>query len=681
MPDKGPLSFGSLIPGARDAGQKKDAEPAPGASVTAAPPKAAPAAPAQAAPSLSERPEAAAAGAKSLFAADVAEGVALSCDAGAAPLDLLAELALHRSAETPLCVGILGPAGSGKSVVLNTLLDRIERLAAAAKRAPGSPFVGEALTLRLEAADLEGHPATAIAGALYGRLAIDAPQLGLEASHAARDPGLAAREAFERLDAASRQLQAERRLLEEAEAHRARLTDTVLYETPGSKVDADVARHRGVINAAMARFGFGGDAVAAYKDMVRTLADSRGASRVSFVANLFWGLKGQANRLIWAAVLALVAFGVGLAQAHQGAWIGWIAAQPEMGEAAGFASRNVGWLEVLRLACYAGAALAVASNLWRGGRLLRLLSRSDELLKADLADKRRESDGFIAHQARRAHDLGAEVERLSRKAAEAERRAGGQASAAASEPSPFAADLVRQQAQRFIAAVGAQLDKADAGPPRRIILALDGLDRVEPARARELLGFSPGRGFVEFVALDPAAIAGGPDELARWIAAPLSVPELYGRRDPAEQMRALLGAREAGAPAPAAPDATRSALDEPLGPDEEALLQALAPIAGTTARALKRFFNLYHLLRALAPARARPALALALALDCAGARADFAALETSILGPGDEPTFDHHRIGPRLAAALRALASAHARIGREELREAIAEVRLFSLPA
>ncbi|WP_395666392.1 hypothetical protein [Methylocella sp.] len=108
------------------------------------------------------------------------------------------------------------------------------------------------------------------------------------------------------------------------------------------------------------------------------------------------------------------------------------------------------------------------------------------------------------------------------------------------------------------------------------------------------------------------------------------------------------------------------------------MLECLAPVAGGSARALKRFVNLYLLLRAQYPGDdARKAAALALAVD-AGGGDEFAALEAAVRGPGAEPVFDPHRIGPRLAAGLQALAANGARLDKGDLRAAIAEARLFS---
>ncbi|ACK49095.1 conserved hypothetical protein [Methylocella silvestris BL2] len=688
MPDIGLRNLGSLIPGAK-------AEPPPAAPKAgsvkiepklsgALPPGPTPA-PAKSV-AATTRPK----GESALFAADVGDDSAALGPADA-PLALLAELALHRRTQTPFSIGLLGPSGSGKSVALSRLIEGVERLAAAARGATSSPFLANILTLRVDAADLDGPAATALAGALYARLALDQPQLAVEASHAARDPGLATREAFERLDSVSRKLESERRLLEEADGRRARLTDTVLYETPGSKIDAFAARTRGRIAATMSRFGAPGDPLLAYKDRVRTLADARGPSRLGFFADAFWGLKGQSSRIVWAIIFALAGFGLGVALAHQATWLDWLRAQPQMAVAAEWIAAHIDWLATFRGAFYVGAGLMLLSNLWRGLRLLRLVFRGEQLLNADLLERRREADAFLGHQSRRVQDLASEVDRLSRKAAEAERRAGGLniANPALAEPSPFAADLIKQQAQRFLAAVGALVQKqaegAEAkssgpsgGAAQRIILALDNLDLVPAARALEILSCAPGPGFVSLIAVNPARFADAEIDLEKWISAPFSIGELAARRDPAAQVHNLLSASSEASNI-AAPDAARCALDEPLSDFETRLLAALAPVAGPSARRLKRFVNLYRLLRAQWPndPERRACLALALALDAGGTKEDLSALEAAVLAPG-EPVFDHHRVSQRLGLALQAAATTQARLTSEALCDALDAARLFS---
>ena len=69
------------------------------------------------------------------------------------------------------------------------------------------------------------------------------------------------------------------------------------------------------------------------------------------------------------------------------------------------------------------------------------------------------------------------------------------------------------------------------------------------------------------------------------------------------------------------PDAGKSALDEPLDESESAILAGVAPLAGRTPRALRRFVGLYRLAR-LDGEAPRGALAFSLALKLGGTPAE-----------------------------------------------------------
>jgi hypothetical protein len=694
LPDIGLRNLGTIVPGAR----AEPPQPAPPGTPPQRPPQNSltrPATPATAAQGAPATP---------IFAADASDDPAALASRALgldAPLELLAELASHARTQTPLAIGLFGPAGCGKSVALNKLVAAIERLGAAAAAAGSSPFLAQIATVRIDAADLEGHPAPALAEALYARLAAAAPALTVEASHAARDPDLTARAAFERLDAARLKLETERRALDEADARRAKLAETLLYETPGSQIDAFASRRRGAIKAAMASFGIAGDPLLAYKDLVAEAADSRGPSRTNFTLRAFLGLKGQKKRIVATILLLAIGLGLGAAFEHQSAWLGLLRAQPQTASAADWSASHADWLLALRAAAFAGAGLALLSNIWRGMRLLRLVRRGESLLKSELNDRRRDSDGHFGHQTRRVETIGAEVERLSRQAAEAERRAGGlrAGNPALAEPSPFAADAHTQEARRFIAAVGALAARgangsahgAPAGSPRRVIVALDNLDALPAARARAILAQAHsllGPGYVSLIAVDPARLEGDsgdspPFRLDKWIGAPLQVGEIAARQDAAMQIRDILGAAQGAGAATtpvAPPDAKHSALDEPLSEAETQLLAAFAPLAGPSARAVKRFVNLYRLLRTQWRDRPeqRSALAFMLALDAGGSPAEIAAVQSALAASGGDAAFDPYQGGPRLASIIAALGAAQGRPSIDALRRADALARAFS---
>jgi len=695
LPDIGLRNLGTIIPGTRTE-PPLPAPPGPAPQRQPQNPLARPATPAAAQSAPPATP---------IFAADASDDPAALASSALGldtPLELLAELASHSRTQTPLAIGLFGPAGCGKSVALNKLVAAIERLAAAAAASAGpGPFLAHIAIARIDAANLEGQPAAALAEALYARLAAVAPALALEASHAARDPDLAARAAFEQLDAARQKLEVERRALDEADARRAKLAETLLYETPGSQIDAFASRRRGAVKTAMASFGFAGDPLIAFKDLVAEAADSRGPSRTGFALRAFLGLKGQRTRIVAAILLFAIGLGLGAAFEHQSGWLGLLRAQPQTAAAADWSASHADWLLGLRAAAFAGAGLALLSNIWRGLRLLGLVRRGESLLKAELDDRRRDSDGHFGHQTRRVETLTAEVERLSRQAAEAERRAGALrgANPALAEPSPFAADAHAQEARRFLAAAGALAARgangfahgAAAGSPRRIIVALDNLDALPPARARAILAQAHsllGPGYVSLIAVDPARLDGHsgdlpPVRLDKWIGAPLQVGEIVARQDAAMQIRDILGGAQgpgAAKTAAALPDASHCALDEPLSEAETEMLATFAPLAGPSARAVKRFVNLYRLLRTQWRDRPeqRGALAFMLALDAGGSPAEIAAVQGALASSGGDAAFDPYHGGPRLASILAALGATQGRPSIDALRQAAAAVKVFT---
>lgn len=627
----------------------------------------------------------------SIFAADHSEKAdALGFETALRPL---AEMIAHAGAETPLSAGLFGPAGVGKTLALNNLTRSIGSLSAASRGIAGSPFLSKILTVRVDAAHLDGDPATALAGALYAGLAAEFPASAAEAMQTARDPRIEAREAFERLDAGRRKLDAERGALEEADARRARLTETVLYEAGGSQIDAYANANRNRIKNSLAAFGIADDPVVRYKDMVRSVAETGDGGRWGFVLRAFWTLKGQSGLLVTAALLVLAGFGLGAAVAEQTTWLGWMRANDGLAAAAAWLQTHMDWLFTLREIAFAGAAFAVAVNVWRALRLIQLVLRGDALLRADLSVRRREVDGRYAHHVRRMETLAAECDALARRAAQAEQRAGGLPviDSALADAAAFSGDPTKQQAQRFIAAAGALTNKAAgaavpaeaAKAPQRIIIAIDNLDAAPLLRARAILHSTRGlfaRGFAVLVATDPARYAeseGDRDRSLDWIGVPVQISAIAAQADLAPLVRAALAG--AGAPQPAVPgvDAHRSALDEPLSEAETLLLEDLAPLAGHSARALNRFVNLYRLARSQTQSD-RGALALMLALDAGGTPAEIEAVTDALSPLKASSPLDLSRGGPRLANALSAVKSAQGEVSADALRAAAAIARMFS---
>jgi hypothetical protein len=207
------------------------------------------------------------------------------------------------------------------------------------------------------------------------------------------------------------------------------------------------------------------------------------------------------------------------------------------------------------------------------------------------------------------------------------------------------------------------------------------------ARARDILAQVRALtrpGYVALIAVDPARLANGAGEdeasLDKWIQAPFQIGEIAARADYAALVREILG--PADAPRPPAPlhDARQSALDEPISEAETQLLSALAPLAGSSARAVKRFVNLYRLIRTQGQNH-KGALALMLALDAGGTPSEIAAVNDALGGARGEMTIDFEQGGARLAEALTAAQSAQGKISVDAARRAAATARLFSFNA
>ena len=156
----------------------------------------------------------------------------------------LAELALHRRTGTPVTIGILGAgraAARASRWSAPSIAGPRHSPRAAEKTASNSPFVSRVHVAKIDAASaFTGDP-----GNGAGRRNVHAglrgpyPDLAREIGHGARDPHAALREANDKLDESPPPPRfGERRALDDAGSRRARLVETVLYETSGSAVDA-----------------------------------------------------------------------------------------------------------------------------------------------------------------------------------------------------------------------------------------------------------------------------------------------------------------------------------------------------------------------------------------------------------------------------------------------------------
>ncbi|MEA2760057.1 MAG: hypothetical protein QOH65_2670 [Methylobacteriaceae bacterium] len=591
---------------------------------------------------------------QSVFAADAVGAP----DALSPALARLAELALHRGAETPVSIGLLGGPGSGKSSALAALVRRIEMLGKGG--GAGGPYVSQALVMQVSGHELGDEPEAVLAARLHQALERREPvfsqECAADAVHSTSDPRALARAANERLDQARSRLDTERQALEDVSTRRARLLDTVLYETAGSQVDAYARSRRSGIESALRAFGIAGpDPIRAYKDEVNGLAQGRGgSSRMGLALRSLWAYRGQTRYLVLAVMFLLIAWGFGYLERDH-AWLDSIRGSGETTRpVADWLQAHLTWLATLRSAAIVIALLCVLANLWRAFRFVQPVFRGATLLNRDVAQRGQDLDSRLSHQTRRVDNLARDVDAFAARAAEAEKRAGDGGGQGAIELPPFHASasdrMSAESARAFFASVSNRLAHGGAGSgPQRIIVAVDGIEAAASSATEPVAALLARRGFVAITAVDPARI--GADRLARIVQVPFTIAPA----DHAALVDRLLGRAAAStASAAEALDARHSALDTPVSDGEAELLAMLAPLAGPSPRGIKRFVNLYRLARLDAPDDLAP-LAFMLALDAGGTADEIAAVEGSLTGADERAAFTlQQSAGARLAAGLAA---------------------------
>lgn len=316
-------------------------------------------------------------------------------------------------------------------------------------------------------------------------------------------------------------------------------------------------------------------------------------------------------------------------------------------------------------------ALCAARNVWRAFRFLDPLFRGASLLRSDIDARRRLLDSELAHQTKRVDALTAEVDAQARHLEEVERRARDtKRSAVMTTPVlPFSTDGDTnglRKARAFVRALMKGLRRSTTGDndaSTRLLITIDDLERVSAERAVAIIGAAhdllASSNVILVLAIDPeqlmAAFGGAAataTQLERFIQIPITFDAIQDRTALQTLAKGLLGLPNSVAPVAA--DASRTQLDEPLTDQEVEMLSTLAPIAGPTARRLKRFINLYRLARQRTDDR--PAFAMMLALDLGGTSGELAAVAATM---DDADRFSALRIHPgeeRLQAALQAIA-------------------------
>ncbi len=600
---------------------------------------------------------------------------------------LLAELCCHRDAGTPILIGLLGRPGAGKSSLMSLVLDRIQALTGAER---ADPFLPRVVTVKVDAA-AGADPAATLLSRLFGALSTSFPSLAEEAVYAGGDPLKAAHAAGERVNDLRRQLDAERQTLDELGGRRARLAETVLFNSPGSRIDTYARQNRPRIETRLRAFGLPvADPVASYKELVREAAETgSGSSRTGLALRALWGFKGQGTLLVLAVLLLLAGWGCTFLAGHQSLWVDWLNSFGDrMAGPTAWAVDRAGWLMPLAHAAFALAALSVLVDIIRAIRFLQPVFRGASLLGGDLEGRRRDLDSLLAHQTRRVDHLAGEVETAVRGADIAERRVEARKAAGLLQPSLSVAgsDLgdtttSHDMAASFLGGLRAAIDgqgSAESVPvPSRIVVALDELDRLSPEAAaswldtaRRLLG---GRHFVTLAAFDRTHMLSGFSETDPALAA------AHLRR--CLQLAYDLDAEtEAPNAPPSGPLQRGSVLDLPWRPFETRLIEVLQGFAGASPRARKSFVNRYRVARADPRlAEADPAdfagLAVALALDGSGSAIG--------LGPYREDAELHPDGAPDDLGPAKALNAARQAIGQSftvaEARRGLQVARLYGL--
>ncbi len=555
-------------------------------------------------------------------------------------LGRLAALLRLPGAPTPFAVGLLAPAGGGKSSALAWLAKIVARDKGAA-------------VVALDAAALAAEPERALASALYRALAPANPalvaQAAREAEHFGADAGSVARAAQDRLENLRKTLIADKQALAETQARRAALPETLLFDTPGSKVDTFARRMRAGFEARMKTFGLSGDPLTTFKDLTRDLAAAGAApARLLAGSRALYAYRGQIGLLVYAAVFYGLSLGADWLATHKTQWLGALTELHSAGaQSADFLRDRLGFLPTAAQIAFWLALACVALNLWRAFSFSAPALRAASLLDEEVATHARELDAAAAHQARAIDRRGAEAAQAAQAAQAADKRA-EQAGVGATPPGFVerdAASRTRDQAQGFLHGLSAAL----AASGQKLVVALDGFERA-PASLPERLGALLARpGLVAVFALDPRALHG--DALARLLQLPLRLD--------------------------AAPEEAPSfaALDSALTDREEKLLAALAPLAGSTPRAQKRLRNFYAFLRPApsAPAENFATLGFCLAAGLGADDSERAALDAALRGVGFAPDK-----APRLTEFLNTAQAIFAPVSLEALRRTAALTRTLS---
>ena len=594
-------------------------------------------------------------------------------------LDLLADLGVHKQSQTPLAIGLFGGPGAGKTHALLALGRRLRGLAAQAD--DDSPFHSEAVTIAVDARDLSASAAQGLASALHKGLQSEFAGLAAKAIEASTDPQTAAQAAGAKLAEVRERLGAEHQRLDDLRERRASLNEDLLFGAANTSLDDYAKSNRKRIEAALTRFGFSGDALATYKELLRDFA-ARPARLTAFVDS-HWAYAGQTRLLIFTLIFCGLSFA--LTQAQQNG-VSWLADLGGAADVANLAEAHAHWFGYLGQGALAIGLLCLILNITRALRFARIMSRGLHLLEEVARASKGRLDAEIARQSRLIAELSDETQALagllqSAEARTRERSGGGD---------PFAMHVQGSHgpdADAYLSAVCAGIGESHA--PERVIVLLDGLEAL-PAQqaakvvdeAHHLLNRS---GFALVIAADPQRLSAGwgggaeaTQRFEKYVQAPFNLRMIRTQQAGVVYAQQLMGAMPLYEDRP--PDATTSALDAPLKVVESHLISKLAGLAGDTPRAVKRFLNCWRIARPML--HDTGALALMLALDHGGDAGELAAMGAAMDLEEPGKALEIHPGEPRLAAALASVNSLRqAPLTHAQAHAAWMVARDYSLPS
>lgn len=564
-------------------------------------------------------------------------------------LDLLADLALHKQSQTPFTIALFGGPGAGKTHAVLALGRRMRGLAAQADE--DSPFIREAVTIAIDARDLSPAPARGLASALHKGLQSESAGLAAKALEASTDPQAAAQAASARLAEVRERLGVEHQRLDELKERRASLNEDLLFGGANTGLDDYARSNRKRIEAALTGFGFGGDALSTYKELLRDFAAR--PARLSAFVDSHWVYAGQTRLLVLTLIYCGLSFALTQAQQNGVPWLGDLSGAADI---ANLIETHAQWFGYLGQGALALGVLCLALNIWRALRFARIMSQGLRLLEEDARASKAQLDGEIARQSMLIAQLSDETQALAglQQAAEARTR---ERSGAGDPFATHAQGAHGPDAEAYVEAIAAGLGEGRA--PKRIIVLLDGLEALPAQQAATVVDEAHHllnrKGFVIAMAADPQQLSSGwgggaeaTQRFERHVQAPFNLRMMRTQQASVSYAQQLMGATPLPEDRPV--DAAASALDAPLKVIESHMLGKLAGLAGDTPRAVKRYLNCWRIARPMH--HDTGALALMLALDHGGDAGELAAMGAAMDLEEPGKALEIHPGEPRLAAAL-----------------------------